>query len=160
MLKSLTVYTSYEILMPGDAGAVFCAVVNIFDSRKEAILYQQGKVSAKNQVGFIDVAKCITIVCTMYYAVEKDSFYFFVLTSKANSKLIIMTDFTFELFQYDSSSLSSGSNVVNISSNVSEFISFHRSRTILLYVYLINNSFHDQVAYLSFSCSNPYKATW
>ena len=142
--------------MPNSADDLSYAVIYFFNSMDDAVAYQQWKGSSK-PVHSINVTECAKETCTKSYDVIKKSFYFPVLSTKADSEYQITVNFTFDVKRYvNPSTLPSAVNVANFSKSSSGEIPFHDSKAVLLYAHPPNATAYERLAHLHFSCVPHY----
>lgn len=116
-----------------DSNDLSYAIVYIFDSEVEAVRYEKSKISSKKSVGYINVANCVSRICSYNYTVRENSFLFFVLSSDSTTEFDITTNFTFQVLRYIYPfSHSHARNVANISKNESGFIPFKELHKVVL----------------------------
>ena len=157
LLEGSVVSLQCKINMPDSIDKLSYAVIHFFDSVDDAVKYQHSGKFSKSPVHSIAITDCATATCTVNYTITKNSFYFPVLSTKANSEYQITVNFTFDVYSYvDPSTLPSAVNVANFSKNSSGEIPLHHSKVILLYAHPPNATAYERLAHLHFSCVPHY----
>ena len=139
-------------------GKLITAKVYVFTSHNKSLEYADHHEELGDDIYHFDVTDCVLKYCKQEYTVKEESFYFFVLTTRASSSLDATTKFSFQAIQYANSSLQPGSLVVaTISANESAFVPLHCSKLILMDVQLPENYYSGgRIGHLNF---NSHKST-
>ena len=153
LLKGSTITLECEMHGKEDGSILEYALVHIFDSRDSAVDFQLGKGKLKQKIYTINVTDCVHNVCIYYYTVDKNSFYFPVLASKADFNFYITTNFSFQAIHYvNPFSYLQTSDIALISINESQQIAFQKSKLMLLYVHPPAFFYETKLSHLNFTC--------
>jgi hypothetical protein len=156
LLEHSIIFLRCKIDMPHSVDDLSYGIVHFFTSMDEASAYQRKEATVR-PVYSINVTDCSRQACTKNYNITRDSFYFPVYSTRANSEYQITVNFTIQALQYvDPSNLSSAVNVANFSMNSSGEIPLRHSTVVLVYAHPPDDTTYKRLAHLNFSCIPNY----
>lgn len=157
LLKNSIIFLQAKIdLLESKADKINSVVVHFFDSREEAARFQlTGSYKKSSCVHQVDITECIHMTCTYNITVTKDSFYFFMLNSSADSEYLVTTNFTFHVVRY-AYPFPAHSNVTQIDLNTTGFIPFHSTKKILLFTHPPPDRGGIKIGHLNFTTHTSF----